>query len=383
MGVWIGSVNYTAPGNIQRMREELALLPVWYAAPHDFVWVKEPVPIDSFTALPSDFPALATQVNPHELTTSSFPLMEACPWGLSPQSIHAFEEVQQTCEKIHIPTWKEAYTTLINRKTAAICLDKIREQLPGVSLPTTPTFCSSMSEVQLYMKHHLPPFMFKMLYSSSGRGLLWIEDPELQEKDAEWVTGAIRKQENISIEQGLEKKLDFAMEFYIKESGETSFEGLSLFETAGKRFYSGNRLEPQEKMQKKITEWIGEESYREVQTVVSRVLKEVYGGIYTGYLGVDMMVYTNERGEVTIHPCVEINMRYTMGMVALRIFERFVASEATGYFQITHEKEAYALHEAMQKEYPLKWKSGKLLKGYFPLCPVYPETRYRAYVIIE
>jgi len=310
------------------------------------------------------------------------PEMEANPWGLSPQSIKAFDEIKQSGRSLSIPTWKKEYVSLTSRRTAAICLNKIREQLPDITFPETPGFCNTMDVVENYMEHYTPPFVFKMLYSSSGRGLLWIEDKHLQEKDAEWVSGAIRKQESISIEQGLKKKMDFAMEFYIDQSGKTTFEGLSLFETAGKRFYSGNRLEPQKNMQERIIGLIGEDKYKQVQTSVLNVIKEEYGGIYTGYLGVDMMLYTGPKGELVIHPCVEINMRYTMGMVAIRLFERFTHPSVTGFFQITFEKNAYDQHIAMQKEYPLQWLSGKLLKGYLPLCPVYPGNHYRAYILI-
>ena len=47
---------------------------------------------------------------------------------------------------------------------------------------------------------------------------------------------------------------------------------------------------------------------------------QLFGGRYTGPFGVDMMIVTSDRQEgFLLHPCVEINLRRTMGHVALSI----------------------------------------------------------------
>ena len=46
---------------------------------------------------------------------------------------------------------------------------------------------------------------------------------------------------------------------------------------------------------------------------------------YDGPLGIDMLV-TSERN---IHPCVEINLRDTMGRVAIDIQQRIISEDAT------------------------------------------------------
>jgi hypothetical protein len=45
-------------------------------------------------------------------------------------------------------------------------------------------------------------------------------------------------------------------------------------------------------------------------------LQVLINGNYAGPLGVDLMVVRKE-GELLLHPCVEINLRNTMGHVAL------------------------------------------------------------------
>ena len=45
--------------------------------------------------------------------------------------------------------------------------------------------------------------------------------------------------------------------------------------------------------------------------------RQVFHGKYVGYLGVDMMIYEDESGEFGVQPCVEINLRYNMGICLL------------------------------------------------------------------
>ena len=48
------------------------------------------------------------------------------------------------------------------------------------------------------------------------------------------------------------------------------------------------------------------------------LLGQVLCGVYAGPLGIDMMVVRHE-GSLLVHPCVEMNLRATMGHVALRV----------------------------------------------------------------
>ena len=41
--------------------------------------------------------------------------------------------------------------------------------------------------------------------------------------------------------------------------------------------------------------------------------------LYTGPFGIDMMVVRNNHDEHVLHPCVELNLRRTMGHVALSL----------------------------------------------------------------
>lgn len=384
-GILSGNIYYTPPKNVQRMRRELALLPMWYADPEDYVWVENDLPPEYDSICKEMNLSLPTCVNRkmwEDVTLFHLPHLEAAPWGISPQSISFFDTLNSIeCRHLSVPSWNELYKELSGRQTAALCLDKIREKTP-VKLPDTPFFVYSVEELEHFIRQHPSPFVLKMPYSSSGRGLLRIDGNRIPEKEKEWITGAFRKQATLSIEPRLDKKTDFALEYYIAQ-GEATYKGISLFETDGWKTYNGNRLEKQEKLEEKITSRIGVGLFHEIKEIVRQVIEEVFGDAYAGFLGVDMMLYTDKEETYHIHPCVEINMRYTMGMVAIRLFERFMNPDAFGLFRVVYDPCTYDNHLKMTKDHPAVWSGGKLCKGYLPLCPVLPHNSYRAYVLIE
>ena len=90
---------------------------------------------------------------------------------------------------------------------------------------------------------------------------------------------------------------------------------LSLFETAGGN-YKGNWLATEDMKRERLSRYIDlqllDRLTREVTLGTSVLLQDHY----TGPFGIDMMVVKN-RNDFLIHPCVEMNLRRTMGHVAL------------------------------------------------------------------
>ena len=332
--VLLGTQNYTAPTNVRKMQKDLALLPVWYAEEDDFVYLEDSKATPPFFAhLPKDLHPAPIPVTKAMLMKNAPYLspMDAAPWGLSPHSLHLFEQLRDKAKvRLSVPTWKEDYFRLTGRQTAAECLEKIQALLPDLPIPVAPRFCTKIREVERYMILCNAPFVLKTPYSSSGRGLLWVEKRKPDTKTKNWIEGVFNKQGMISIESGLDKVQDFAMEFYSDGQGTVRYEGLSVFNTEERGFYTGNILEEQSTMLSRITRFTGEETYSRIQEAVRSVLQEVYGSTYAGCIGVDMLVYRQKDGSFAIHPCIEINMRYTMGMVALRLFQHYVAPRAVG-----------------------------------------------------
>jgi hypothetical protein len=378
-------IHYTPPAPVRKMTADLALLPLWYGKDGDGVFTEETEEAARFLAsLP---PALRPAVTP--VGTGRFIAgmgqAEAAPWGLSPHSIHLFETLQPACPALSVPRREDAYTRLTGRQTAAECLRRIQSLLPQTPLPAPPRFCSNTDEIRQFMASCPPPYILKMPYSCSGRGLHWIRHGDLDEQSLRWMKGAWRKQGIISIEQALDKVCDFAMEFESDGKGHVDFKGWSVFDTRPEGSFSGNLLASQALLRKRLSSYVPEKQLGEVQEAVITVLTETLGAVYRGFLGVDMLIYRRD-GSFSIHPMVELNLRYTMGLVAIRLNDRLVHPLAQGRFSITCDTTggaAYASHLQMEKTHPLRLENKKIRSGYLPLCPVSPTTHYKAYITVN
>jgi hypothetical protein len=370
------------------MLDELALLPVWYAGKGDYVYVEKEVQPGFLSVLPEAIRPEVTIVSEEvlRLHASSFPKMRAAPWGLSRQSAGFYTDLMGRYNvSIELPVWKDAYVELTGRQTGAACFREIARLLPDASFPSFPLFFSGLPEIEAWLGGHPGASVIKTPYSSSGRGLLWLEEGRLKDKDRNWLKGALGKQGCVSIEPVLDAVHNFAMEFFIDEQGKVRYEGLSVFETSPKGAYRGNRLRTQDALERVISLSVGNALFQQVKEAAAEAIGEIYAG-YAGYIGIDMLVYKTVEGVNALHPCIEVNMRYTMGMAAIRLFENYIHPDAEGVFNLTYGAEPETVantHRKNEKEHPLTCKDGKLRSGYLSLCPVTEHTHYIAYILIQ
>lgn len=388
--VLLGKRNYTAPTNVRKMQGDLALLPAWYAAKGDFVYMGD---LKSHNL---NLSCLADAINPNGLPLdevaisslkSSSSRLEAEPWGVSPHSLAQFERLRDcSALDIIVPEWCDDYFRLTGRMSAALTMTDLREKITDLELPQPATFCTSIEELELFISRNSAPYIIKTPYSSSGRGLMWVHENSLDSKIAKWAASAISKQGAVSIELGLDKWLDFAMEFWSDGNGAVSYRGLSIFNTEERGSYSGNILEPQPDMEMILTQYVSKEIIERVKMALIESLSDRYGAIYRGCIGVDMLIYQRDDGYYAIHPCIEINMRYTMGYVALRLYEEYITQGAVGEYHVSYDKaagEALRNHLSLSERYPLILEKGRIKSGYISLCPVDSDTNYRAFILIK
>lgn len=174
---------------------------------------------------------------------------------------------------------------------------------------------------------------FKAPWSSSGRGIIRyntfdIDSNEVthfieqkprknmsggltEQKLREWLGGFIRKQGSVMGERAFSRVADFATEWMINDR-EVDFLGLSLFNTSSEGHYLGNRNTSQEEIinsLKAITPFWS----NDVIEAQRQALLDIIAPGYSGPVGIDMLI----AADGTLNPCVEINLRHTMGMIAL------------------------------------------------------------------
>jgi hypothetical protein len=356
-----GSKYYQPPRRVVEMQEDLALLPAWYASPGDYV----------FTGKEMQYETLKN--NTVEL------------WGISPQSIRYFESLdKQYGLQLRIPEWKEEYRFLGSRFAAQKALAALMDAIPEIDKTILPQFYSDLEDMEKIISPSVP-VLVKSPYSSSGRGLLWLPSGKLAQSEKQIISGMLKKQSRVSVEKALDKRLDFSMHFEISREKETRFIGYSVFRTNAKGAYESSLSAAQAILEKQITGLIDKELLLKTKEILTGILQAMYAPHYAGNLGVDMLAYACGN-QFLLHPCVEINMRKSMGYLAIRLFENHISPISGGYFFVEYHKSSSALNEkhvALQKQYPLQMENDRICSGYLNLCPVTEKTNYLAYIIVD
>ena len=371
MAIADGSPYYTPPATILKMAEDLSYLPAYYAGDRDVVWVKE-MPDRKFLEERKTWFRLAPSLVTGE-NQDSWEAEEFCPWGWSPRMYFLLRQGQWG-------EWKKELKELYSRQTAATCLKALCRKLDFVEEETLPVQCKTLPDIENTAKNGT--FLVKAPWSSSGRGLLRISGDEIPPKSREWLGGILKKQGYVMVEKEQERVMDFAMEFYASR-GKVEFKGLSCFMTGKAGEYIGNCVGSQEMMERRLTAWVEKEKLERIRTELIQVLTEAIAPHYSGYMGVDMMIYRNRTGKICIQPCLEINLRYTMGILALFLSERLLASQAEGIFSIVHytsDGEALRFHGTASRQHPLRLQGQKITEGYIALTPLRQDTRFVAYL---
>ena len=376
MALACASPYYLPPMNVRRMAADLSPLPYWYASVvdpailmHDheqIVWMNSAFP-SQFTSKPSVQGVLA------------LPASGSCvsPWGWNPALCH---RLQEQANVINLPDGEkmDRLRTLSGRNTAV-------KLLPSLRLPHTVGESASIATLQEamdYVANH-SKVLFKAPWSGSGRGILPVNGACTKPAQG-WIKHILNVQGYVVGEPLYARVIDFAMEFHASD-GKLTFQGYSMFDTDGHGAYKGNLLASNASIVQRLTEYVPCQTIDEIRNRLMALLPSYIEGVYEGYFGVDMMICRLPDETYAVHPCVEINWRMNMGLVARFFYDRYVNEQAEGnYFTEFYPEEGTALrlHEERQQQYPLHFKDGKISEGYLSLTPVFSHTLYQAYVIL-
>ncbi len=172
--------------------------------------------------------------------------------------------------------------------------------------------CHSIEEIADY-RHQHPHMVLKAPWSSSGRGVRFIHQTEEWQRQERWAQNIIGTQGSIMAEPYYQKVMDLAMEFHKDDQGQIRYDGLSVFDTSHGA-YTGNMLAPESVKREMISHQIPLSLLDSIREKIMATLAETLTS-FCGPFGVDMMIV--EGG--LLHPCVEVNLRRTMGHVALAL----------------------------------------------------------------
>ena len=330
--------HYTPPASARQMAADLQDLPRLWAGERDVIIARQR------TAHPQPLPREGSVGKMTDCLVSP-PLggggggLSLLPWGWSPLLVRQLREhgIAETL----LPTKEQlaAYRAFSSRETAVRLLQRLRKEWPepfgSGTLVGESKWCISENQVLCAIAEYGETAMLKAPWSGSGRGVHPVNELPLPKQTLSWVRRTLQTQGGVEVEPLYHKIQDLAMEFWA-ENGQVRYEGLSLFETTAGGVYAGNLVATEQEKEARLAAYLSPTLLHEVRTHLISLLNEAaLPSWYTGPLGIDMMIVKPQ-----LHPFVELNLRMTMGWVALKLTSRLRDRE-TGVFCITQQREHY------------------------------------------
>ena len=323
MALGFGGDSYTPPKRIRTLRRSLSLTPALYAGPGDAILILDDIAPEEIPSLKHYDDAKSKGLwivtvddlrNPSIRQTLSGSTVE--PWGWNAQIRSFILKTMPWLKGIPSESRITALRQLAHRRTTILFHSVIRDMLSTarpdslfLSEIKTPVEFSEPDKFAEWARNNTG--VLKLPWSSSGRGVLFT-DGTPTEKVIQWGLGAIKSQGRVIAEYAYDRTLDFATEWECR-GGEVLFCGYSVFETDEGGHYIRNVIASQEELRKVIADAAPEVDEDFIE-IVKSAIERVIAPHYDGPLGIDMLA--TEEG--TINPCVEINLRHTMGIAAIR-----------------------------------------------------------------
>ena len=327
--------NFTAPHAGRQLRNDLGFLPALWAQEGDQILVQHEESAlkayhrvchrlaklgvtDSLPSVNPQFTAAKTAVYRQETDSIQ-------PWGWDRAIRRELERMGMDASLLPADAQLEQIRQLSHRRTSAQLLPKLQmEGTVGEAFE-----CTTIEQVEELFQR-FGRLVLKAPWSSSGRGVRFCDaarlvnsEERIVNNDAQmaWVRNILKSQGSIMVEPYYNKVKDFGMEFEAAADGSIRYLGLSLFHTVNGA-YVGNILATESVKRDMISRYIPVCLLDSVKQTITDQLR-LPG--YVGPFGIDMMIVkhplTSHLSPLTsyLHPCVEINLRRTMGHVALSI----------------------------------------------------------------
>lgn len=222
--------------------------------------------------------------------------------------------------------------------------------------------------------------IIKSQLGASGRNQLLIKSADSIEKKLPRLNNLFKVSKVLVTEPFLNKRCDMSILLEVSRHPEKppKINGMSRFFTKDNRQYSGHLVgslftqEESELSSEFFRQRDDKKSYadllKEAGLFVGNELKK---SGYHGPVGIDAMLYENSLGQICIKPIVEINVRYTMGHIALKL-QNLIEKDSFGVW-IIRDKKSWIRQStetvggiAADITSPLQIHNGKVATGFLP-----------------
>lgn len=312
-----GGDRLTPPRAARQLRHDLGFLPALWAGEGDAVLVDDAAyarQAFAETGRPLHAALVEKRGLRQILAVSDLSALRLRPWGWDRQVARELREAGVPGGLLPDEARLRAIRAMSHRRWAAEHLLAPLRQEPGTvgesRAATSVEACASL--VATYGEA-----MVKAPWSSSGRGVRRVTPPEMTPSLRGWVARTVAEQGCVMVEPYYKKVSDFGVELASDGQGVVRLCGLSLFYTEHGA-YVGNLVIGEEEKWQLLSAYVSRDGLVRTVGRLCDILGEALRGVYAGPLGIDMMV-VDVGGELRLHPCVEMNLRATMGHVALRV----------------------------------------------------------------
>lgn len=316
MALASGQPRFIAPHAGRQLRADLGYVPAFWANDNDLVLVDEVEGALEAVRHLKRYAHDVAFVNKADLARMDVRMIDCIePWGWDGKLCTELLDAQPELKPL-LPAdaLLEEMRRLSHRRFAA---ENVLPQLKTLdSRLTGESICCTSVEQALQQVECRADSVLKAPWSGSGRGLRYVRRT-LTAHERGWMNNVVARQGSVMVEPRYRKVCDFGMEFYASADG-VRYQGLSLFQTENGA-YAGSVLATEQDKEKMMERYVSAGLLQRVRQGIVDILTPLLCGIYTGAFGVDMMIVAGTADAFLLHPCVEVNLRRTMGHTALAL----------------------------------------------------------------
>ncbi len=258
------------------------------------------------------------------------------PWAWQQKASDALEPFSHNMSENIEASWRAESPSLWMSKEFGHKLEKMIGDPVG-------EWCTSIDEVESYVDGAVGDVLMKAAYSNAGRGHCRLLGGEWTESSRGWLKRVLKEHGGVLVEPWLERVLDFSSQYEIASNGEIKQRGMTRVINDELGRFRGSLVLP--KWSQGLDEELTSFLFRDCQvhhfyrhTLVEALGKLLADSGYVGALGVDSMVFRDVDGNLVFRPVVELNLRHTMGRVALELLKK-TAPGLGGHYEILRKSQ--------------------------------------------
>jgi uncharacterized ferritin-like protein (DUF455 family) len=260
------------------------------------------------------------------------------PWAWSPDAVEMLRGNADDVSGTMPWQWREAVPAeWLSKEIGVELLKRLDWEERGV-------VCREAEEAATAIEE-LPgsgPVLVKGAFACAGREQLRVE--VMDNRAREWIARVLDSHGCVVVEQLRERVVDFSVLYEIGRQ-KTDLIGMTVMENDARGRFLGTRVAP--KWGGLLEDEVATYLFREARVMewyqerIPAVMRELLPG-YVGPLGVDAMVFREGDGSLGWTPVVELNVRMTMGRVALELMRKSRPNSA-GRLRIRRKGDAGAI----------------------------------------